>query len=346
MNIAILVSEFDGFGGTETQTRLLAEKLSKKHSVTVITRRARGLPKTEARKGFSIRRLFYVRIPLVGFILFSLSAFLYLLRKRRNIDVLQCMMINPNGLIGLAAEKLLGIRTFVWSRGEYSYITSWFFSRLVVNLVINRARNIIVQSNAARKQILEAFPGKTIHVIPNGIDIPSRASSGSKVVYVGRLTPVKGVSYLLDALSMMKSQPETIIVGDGAIRKELERRARGLSVVFAGSVPPEEVSRYLLQARVLVLPSLSEGFPNAVLEAMSFGVPVIATAVGSVPEIVKHGENGFLVKPKDPKSIAAFLEKLLSDDILIENMRRNARLTAGKYSWSAVIKKLEALYNA
>jgi glycosyltransferase involved in cell wall biosynthesis len=340
MKITILISNLDAVGGTETQTLQIAKHLSKKHSVTVLTRRHRNTQRQEMRDGFLIKRLAYHNIPIIGFILFSLSVLIRLRSERP--DVFQCMMIRPNGAIAVLAERLLGIKTFVWSRGEYKYIADGFLAKRQVDFVIRNARNLIVQSNHAKNQMLR-LSRKNIHVIPNAIS-RNPLSNGDKILFVGRLTSIKGVEFLIDAVKSLKPRPETLIIGDGYLRKNLEEQAGGTNIRFTGEIPFDKIEGLFHQGHVLVLPSLTEGFPNVILEAMSFGIPVIATGVGGTLEIVKHGKNGLLVKPRDSDAIAESLKKILNDTRLWKRMRKNCISTVERYSWDSLIKSLERLY--
>ena len=126
------------------------------------------------------------------------------------------------------------------------------------------------------------------------------------VLYVGELIKLKGVNYLLAALQRVHreySQVRLTIIGEGNCKTELDRMSEEMGIAeyveFTGFLKPEEVKEHMLKSDVLVLPSLTEGLPRVIIEAMAAGLPVIATDVGSVKELVKDGENGFLVKPGD-----------------------------------------------
>jgi glycosyltransferase involved in cell wall biosynthesis len=111
-----------------------------------------------------------------------------------------------------------------------------------------------------------------------------------------------------------------------------------------GKVPHDEIPAYMASADVFVLPSLSEGFGIAALEAMAMGLPIIATKVGGLLEIIKDGENGFLVEPRNPVEIAEKCVLLLTNDDLRASISRNNREKAKDYSWEKVIERLEKVY--
>lgn len=150
-------------------------------------------------------------------------------------------------------------------------------------------------------------------------------SEAGDLLFVGRLRIRKGVEVLLEALALRahrgRSVPRLRIVGDGEHRRALEEHAARLEagdlpagrVLFLGRRSPGEVRRLLGRATALVVPSTYEGMPLVVLEAMEAGVPVVASAVSGIPEVVVDGETGWLVPPEDPVALEAALEELLSD---------------------------------
>jgi glycosyltransferase involved in cell wall biosynthesis len=160
------------------------------------------------------------------------------------------------------------------------------------------------------------------------------------VLFVGRLLKVKGVELLLEAMRYAEGA-RLVIIGDGPQREELERAARGLPVEFTGILPYEEVRRRMSQAAVLVQPSLAEGMPNTVLEAMAHGVPVVATAVAGLRDLMKDGENGFLIERRDPKLLGSRIAALLGDRALWSRISKACPETARSYSPEQVIPRLE-----
>lgn len=140
---------------------------------------------------------------------------------------------------------------------------------------------------------------------------------------------------------------ELMIVGGGPEEKKLRSLAEGMeNVEFVGNVEPDEVREYLKKGRVLVLPAVEgEGQPNVILEAMSMGLPVVASNLAGIPDTVKHGKTGFLVKPRDSGAIAKHVNDLLNDDQLFEKMSENSRKEIKKYSWDNVTNSLLKVYS-
>jgi glycosyltransferase involved in cell wall biosynthesis len=167
----------------------------------------------------------------------------------------------------------------------------------------------------------------------------------------------KGVHVLLDALALLPEEPpiQLEVLGDGPEREALEHRARSLGVAervhFHGFVPREELERQLAECDALVLPAVVdakgdvEGLGVVLLEAMSFGKPVIASAAGGIPDIVRPSENGLLVPPGDAKSLAAAVECLARDPALVRSLGAAARRdVAANFSWNSILGRLEAVY--
>jgi glycosyltransferase involved in cell wall biosynthesis len=208
------------------------------------------------------------------------------------------------------------------------YLTMRFRRRQILAMLA-AARAVTVRSRALRDLLTDhGVAPEKIQVIYNGVDRqlfnpPPQAEArrqlqvtGSEPVllYVGRLSPEKGVTELVKALALLRKvhhQPaRLIVVGDGAQREELWQLAieQGLqdAVTWSGWKKPAEVATYLSAADLVCLPSHMEGVPNAALEAFACGVPVVATRVGGVPEIVTE-TTGVLTEPQDPKAFAAAL---------------------------------------
>jgi glycosyltransferase involved in cell wall biosynthesis len=165
-----------------------------------------------------------------------------------------------------------------------------------------------------------------------------RTDIGRDVLYAGVLTPLKGVHHLIAAFAAVAPRypgERLILIGkspDGAYRQDLERRIAALrigeAVTFVPELPQAELAARMAAARVLVLPSYSEGLGRVLFEAMATGTPVVGSAVGGVPDLVRDGVNGFLVAPGDEEQLAARLATLLGDRGVWARLSAAARETA------------------
>lgn len=165
------------------------------------------------------------------------------------------------------------------------------------------------------------------------------ARTGRDLLFVGRLEERKGVNFLIDAVALLTARGLEVrlkIVGDGSQRGALQWQAAALSlealVTFAGTKDEAGVADALRHADLLVVPSLSEGLPVVIMEALASGVPVVATAVDGIPELVLDGETGRLVSPSDPQALADGIAQLLQDPGLCQRMGdAGRRLVATEY---------------
>ena len=352
MKIGILVAGLppENLGGTEIQAAHVAGLLSRNHQVTVWTRSQNGRSLLDGHRDFLVEIRKLVNLPVARFPLDILSTLYRISRSRQRMDVIIAYQTVIDGLIGAVARRLFDIPVLVFVRAEKEYkIRDFRKSKAFAPFVFRNADRIIVQSARIRDDLLRELMNhgpdgltevvkQKLGVIPNGVSShPARVANGDSVLYVGRLVKGKGVEYLISA---MKSSPDEklVIVGDGPERRNLELLAKNMTNVnFVGEVPPERVSDYLQRARTFVLPSVSEGSPNVVLEAMAHGVPVIATAVGGIPDLISHGETGFLTQAGNFGEIAHYIKKLTGDEQLRSRLGQNCLRAVQQYSWDHIM---------
>ncbi|HET8968586.1 MAG TPA: glycosyltransferase family 4 protein [Gaiellaceae bacterium] len=168
---------------------------------------------------------------------------------------------------------------------------------------------------------------------------------GKTLVFAGRLGPQKALGVALHALVDVPDVA-LAVAGDGPERSLLERRVGELGlderVSFLGSVPRAQVLRLFRAADASVLPSAWENFPHTVVEALAVGCPVIATAVGGVPEVVRDGENGLLVPPGDPAALAVAIDRFFSDRELRARLADAAPASVEGYAEESVFTTIES----
>lgn len=232
---------------------------------------------------------------------------------------------------------------------------SWL-GRWLTKVILRHCNYISVLSQAlAASTIALGIPKSVITVIPNGVDVsqffPSVRSRWPMILYVGTLITRKGVNYLLQAMSkVVQVQPsfQLVIVGEGPERSNLEKMARDLNlskhVFFSGAQSPDEVRQWMQQAKIFILPSVEEGLGVVLLESMACGTPIIATAVGGIPDVVTP-DVGILVPPADSDSLAKAILHLLQDDERWRKMSENARKQAEeKYDWQRIAGRFIEIY--
>jgi glycosyltransferase involved in cell wall biosynthesis len=250
-------------------------------------------------------------------------------------------MIGALALVGLPAAHLIHIHTTdVWLESKK---LKHYVRRLLTRWMFNRpATTVVAVSDAVRSHWCRAldWPLQSFRVIRNGVD-PARFHSShhneeskNRALIIGvaaRLQPNKGLENLFRALVMLEKDnlhPVLLVAGEGGLRGVLESRVEQLGlqeqVKFLGFV--QDMKRFYHNIDVAALPSLSgEGLPLFVLEAMSCGVPVVATDVGGTKEALRDGVDGFVVPPHEPAALAAALRKLIEDPDRRRQMGSNAR---------------------
>ncbi len=212
--------------------------------------------------------------------------------------------------------------------------------RAIGRFLMSVAHRVIVLGPTYQQEMGRAWKRDDLAWAPNMADIalfrsmsadmpaPWLAPGDRAVLFVGRLSAPKGIYDLFDAIpSVIERHPEArfVLVGvaesdamEPVIRAEAERRGIAPRITFLGSLVGRDKAAVYVTSQMIVVPSWTEGFPLVIPEAMAAGLPVIATAVGAIPDFVKDGEDGFLVTPKNPSVLAQRICRLLED----EGMRR------------------------
>nr|MDP9479151.1 glycosyltransferase family 4 protein [Actinomycetota bacterium] len=239
-------------------------------------------------------------------------------------------------------------------------------ARLFSRLVYRRAERIIAVSGAIRRLLIEGYavpPGR-VTFVPNAVvpvpdalpatsqAIPAGWRKGPLIGRVARLQTEKGVDIFLKAAARVAPLfPEArfLVIGDGPLRQELAVLAKRLGleerVRFLGFRSDAPALIALLD--VLVVSSLSDGAPLVILEAMEAGVPVVASAVGGIPDQIRHDEEGVLVPPGDPVALGDALVGLLRDPAYAKRLgEAGRRRAASEFGYGAMVRRVEAVYRA
>jgi glycosyltransferase involved in cell wall biosynthesis len=289
-----------------------------------------------------------------------LLPFLYRDQFRR-CEVLRVLQF-PGVIPALVARLLYGtpfVVTYGYHYGEVarlagSRVKPWLY-RVLEHLAFPRAAGVIVTSTEMQR-LLERHPRRPrLAYFPNGVDTRRFAPVGPgarnptrrQVLYAGRLEIEKNVARLIDALATIDEPPvRLVVIGDGTLRDELVQRAgrAGLQVDFKGVVPHAELPRHFRDADCFVLPSLTEGHPKILVEAMACGVPCAAAARGGIPSIVQDGVTGLLFDPENTENIAGAIRRILADEPLARRLGAKARATAVALYDEGVILAREAAF--
>ncbi len=250
------------------------------------------------------------------------------------------------------------------SMSEFEGIARLFttlYEKTISRWILRESDHITIVSRALMEYLQGlGTPTRKITVVPNAVDIQEfkprhegRVKDGSTTVaYVGRLLWNKGPQYLIEAAPRITHESPRVkflIVGEGPMLGQLQRKVNQLGLnkqfQFLGFVP--SVAQFLRGCDILVRPSLNEGMPLTVLEAMACGIPTVASNIAGTPQILSHGETGFLIEPKDTKQLAFYVTKLAKDQKLRHSMGRRARAFTEKTpGWSSVASQMSRLYDS
>ncbi len=231
--------------------------------------------------------------------------------------------------------------------------------RLLISKILNAADTIIVLSESWNGRIKAITENSNIHVLYNPVDTQEFQFSIQRVgmlhkniLYMGQLEPEKGIYDLLEAVpDVLKAEPgaKFVLCGNGDIeRLKNICREKGIleRIEFCGWVSGQDKIQILAEADLFVLPSHCEGLPVSVIEAMAAGLPVVATRVGGIPDIIEHGINGFLVNVGDTRSLADYIKELLTNNSLRERMGKvNMNKAQQTFDVSVVVNKLCGIYD-
>ena len=236
---------------------------------------------------------------------------------------------------------------------------------------LHRADRIVAVSEHERGNMIDFYeaPGDRIHVIPCGVDMDvfkprpkdeARRELGlgdeNVLLYVGRVQPLKGPELLLESVARMdlNERLKVLIVGGDVTGDEEVTKVRRLAgelgidhlVSFEGTVPHKRLVHYYNAADLCVVPSFYESFGLVAAEAMACGTPVVATAVGGLPETVKDGLNGSLIRDRNPEALAEKISLLLNDVRLRGLLASQARESVAALNWPTVAGRVAGLYES
>lgn len=386
MNILLISHFFPPhLGGVETATYNTAKKLAEfGHNVVVLTsRRKIEKQKFQELEGFIVYRFKPFELPKLKLLpqLSSLGIIpgaiirLPKLIKKYNIQLIHLQgRFFPISYISVILNRLIFKRPAVVSaQGRLEVgITGLIedvFDAFITKYLYYKLKKIICVSESLKNRFLNfKIKENKLIVIPNGVDITkfSRIESSKslnkyldgksdfkKVIFVGRLDIQKGVEYLIKAIPLVLRSYEKVhffILGNGNLEKELKRLAKKLNIMsnltFLDTIPFGKMPEIYSSADIFCLPSLHEGFPLSIAEALSIGLIIVASSTEGIPEAIKENKNGFLSKPKNVPQLAEKLIKALNlDDLQIKKIQQtNINLAKDRYSWDNIVKLIENVY--
>ncbi|MFA4646420.1 glycosyltransferase family 4 protein [Pyrococcus kukulkanii] len=363
-------------GGVASHMHHLAKYLKERgHDVAIVTNDLKtGKEKELEELGIELRKVPGAVSPIVGINLtYSLKSNKELGGYLNDFEVIHSHhAFTPLALKAMKAGRKLGKATLLTTHSISFYHESSLWKALGLTFplfshYLSFLHKIIAVSNSA-KAFIEHFTDVPVEVIPNGVDdelfkplsedekadVKEKLGlEGRVVLYVSRMSPRKGPHVLLNAFQRIVEEIDDVtlvMVGTGEMLPFLKAQAKFLGIErrvrFLGYVPGEILPKLYASADVFVLPSItSEAFGIVILEAMASGVPVVATTVGGIPEVVRESESGILVPPGDEVALKRAIIKILSDKNLANKLGKAGRKAVEKeYSWKVVVEKIEKVY--
>jgi glycosyltransferase involved in cell wall biosynthesis len=290
------------------------------------------------------------------------AMFFNLIRDQSDYDVVHAhshLFFSTN--ISALARKLGSSPLVITSHGLGSQTApEWFQSFYLATgarLTFAAADKILCYTETEKKELVDlGIKSEKIDVIHNGIDadrfVPAKEScfDKKKLLWVGRYAKGKGLDYLIEAFGILKKRHTTAtltMVGKGPDKDHIVQKIRDMnlekSIIMKDFVPNSEIVDMYQNSSVFVLPSLKEGVPRTILEAMSCGIPVVCSRLPQLVDIVDG--SGLLVPVKDSKALEDAVSKVLSDSSLAEKLRKSGRKNVvDNYSWKDTVKKTTTLY--
>jgi len=292
--------------------------------------------------------------------LFAARAFI----KKRAPSLVHAFQATGYGLWG--ATRTAGCSRILTPLGSDITINGrkGWLNRAYLSFVLHRYDHYTTPSNFLKEDMARLFPfteSKTT-VIPFGVELPEKGKEAVsqepvRIVYMKHLLPVYGPQVLIRALALIRKESPAVHLDmygheyeSGWVREMVREYGISELVSFRGWIDMDRIYECLQEYDFMVMPSLSESFGVAALEAAAVGLPVVATRVGGIPEIVIDGETGLLVPADDPQSLAEAIRSLAGDVDLRKKMGLAARDRAGKYfrrreSVDQMIRLYETLIN-
>lgn len=370
MKILIINYEYPPLGGgAGKQTELLGEYLSKNHQVTILTSGWNTSCQT-INSNLTIQRIWVNRkytykvriIELILFIIFGTMKGLSLSKKEKYQVTISFFAV-PSGIISLILKILYRIPYIVSFRGfdvpghlskEYG-----FWQKLMkpfIKLILLKSKFAVANSQHLKKIINKLDSNKNILVIPNAVkginNLKIKKNKLINILSIGRLTMLKGFDDLVVSVSKIPKDKFSLeIIGDGPYRNKIEKVIKSTrmqkNIKISGWINRNNIKKKYEKAEIFVFLSKEEGMSNVLLEAVSYGLPVIALDIMPNRAIVKNNINGFLIKKNELEEIKTKIELLIKDKNLRKKMSSNSLLISKEfapnkvfYRWDNLLKNL------
>jgi L-malate glycosyltransferase len=361
-------------GGAEIAVKEITDRIKDVEFDMVTARLSRSLPREEKIGNINVHRV-GIGVPFFDKILLALFGYKkgLELHKNKKYNVVWSIMASYNGFSALKFKQKTGVKFLLTLQegDSFDYILG------KVKLVKKRFKQIFIQADALQaisNYLLKwgrdmGFKGLITEVIPNGVDISNFAQSYNEkdikdtissfnfidkpiiLVTASRLVEKNGIEDVINALPLLPSNVCFVICGDGGLRDDLKNLTVKLEVdkrvLFLGNKNHRELNKIFKASDIFIRPSLSEGLGNSFLEAMSAGLPTIATEVGGIPDFLVDNNTGWFCEVKNPASIAEKVKYIIDDTdrAEISKVIDNAKeMVTKNYSWETIVNKMNIVF--
>ncbi len=334
------------------QFRSLAE-LCELHVVTPVPRLSRlanSIPCQDEIEGIPVYYPRYLHIPKIlrwtyGWLMFlGIFRTVRKLEREKRFDAIYATWAFPDAYAAAMIARRLGKRLIVKVHGtDINVGAQRGLRRRLTRSALRQADSVVAVSDALAQKIVDlGIDPSRVEVIPNGVDTkmfrpdPERTDVRStfeqidrekrQILFVGNLTLIKGITHLIDAMSHLPEEIRLNIVGDGELRQSLKLQCEAMGMTdrvhFFGRQPHEEIPLWMNACDLLCLPSLDEGCPNVVLESLACGLPVVASHVGGIPDLILADQYGRTVPPGNAIALAKAIENVLDENESSDGVRQ------------------------
>lgn len=354
------------------------ESLSGYCDVCVVSPRPGWPGRTMNKKNNRIEIFYPKYFPLPGAIFNSIKGFWFFLfscqtvahiKKQFDFDIIHAHRVYPEGFAAVLLGKKFKKPVVISARGsDINVLSRNFILRGLIRYVIKRAHKIIAVSKELAEKIIALGGEDNVQVMPKGVDIGIFFPMDKQklreqlnlpqdriiVLYVGNLVAIKNPGAMVEAALLISKEERQrylfVMVGDGdlkhSIAKRIEKEKLTSCFKLTGRLNPQEIPLWMNAADMLFLPSFNEGMPNVLYEAMACGLPVIASRVGGIPEIIEDGKTGFLIDPEDIVQMKEYFIRYANEKELFNQMSLSEQsyIKNKKLNWNENSQKIEAVY--
>ena len=306
------------------------------------------------------------KLQILPFLILETVKIIWLIKKR-DIDLVNTHWMIPQGFLYALIRRLCKVPHLMTVHAAGIFALMRFpLGKITGKFIVKRTDDIIAVSSYIKKCINDLVEHDThAHTLPMGIDTKKFAINKDRIslrnkygikskyvlLFVGKLVPKKGLKYLIKAMEHLTKKiddVELIVIGGGPLREALASQATkigvGKYIKFIGWLDNDKLPEFYRLSDVVIVPSIvdekgeTEGMPVVIQEALSSGKPVIASRVSGIPDVIRDGYNGWLVKEKDPLELSNKIAEVLRSSNL-KTIRKNAILTARKYDWTEIARR-------